>query len=129
MNEKSHRRHPNTSNILYVDLNKLAKVDSQAGELASVLVGAESDPKDEVVQEILYSLKQSFKEFKDSTEVKNIMTRAEELIEKGEIKGEAKGIIKGKTETALNMLQAGLPVGKIAEYVEMPIKWVDSLVN
>ena len=90
MNEKSHRRHPNASNILYVDLNKLAQEDSQAGELARVLIGEESEPIDDEVKEILYGLRQSFKDFKEDKEVKNIMSRDEQKEKQGIKKAEAR---------------------------------------
>ena len=47
--------------------------------------------------------------------------------------GIEKGIRKGKAEkqkeTALKMLQDSLPVHKIAKYVEMPVTWVESLIE
>ena len=89
MDEQDHHRHPNESNILYIDLKKLAKTDTQAGELAGVLTSVVKEPKDEEVSSILQNLKQNFLEFKNDTEVRNIMTRAEHLRAEGEAKGKA----------------------------------------
>ena len=125
MDEQDYHPHPIDVNILYVDIKMLAKQSSKAGELARVLTGVENDPKDEDVKKILQGLKQSFNVFKNCTEVKNMMTRAEEL----KAKGEAKGIAEKARKVALKMLQDGFPVCKIAEYVEMPVTWVNNLAN
>ena len=91
MDEQDQHRHPNGSNILYVDLKKLAKLDSQVGELAGVLTGVVKNPKDVVVQGILHSLRQSFDKFKNDTEVKNIMTRDEQIRREGRSEGKIEG--------------------------------------
>ena len=90
MDEQSHHRHPNESSILYVDLKKLAKMNTQAGELASILINEAKELKDPEVKSILQNLKQNFNEFKDDMEVRNIMTRAEQLEARGEARSEAK---------------------------------------
>ena len=89
MDEKDHYRHPIKSNLLYINLKELAKVNSQAGELAGVLIGRLDAPKDEKVKSILQSFKETFNVFKHDTEVRDVMTRAEELIAKGKAKGKA----------------------------------------
>ena len=131
MDEQDHHPHPIDANILYVDLKKLAKESSQAGELARVLTAVENDPKDEDVKKILHSLKQSFNEFKNCTEVKNIMTRAEALRSEGRVEGlaegEAKGLAEKARKAAFKMLRKGYQNHEIADILEMPISWVDSL--
>jgi len=84
MDEQDHYRHPNESNVLYVDLKELAKTNTPAGELACILTNIVKEPKNEEVKLILQSLKQSFNAFKNDTEVRNIMTRAELLRAEGE---------------------------------------------
>ena len=83
MDEHRCHRHPIGSNILYVDLKKLAEQDTKAGELASVLIGAVSNPKNSEVIEILDSLRRSFEKFKIDKEVRNIMSREEQLRAEG----------------------------------------------
>ena len=80
MDEEDHSRYPIETDLLFVDLKKLAEMDTQAGELARVLLDLETDPKDEEVKSILKSLKRSFNKFKVDTEVCKIMTREETLI-------------------------------------------------
>ena len=89
MDEEDQRRHPIDSNILYVDLKKLAKMETQVGELAGVLTGVATEPKDKTVRAILHRLRQNFNVFKNDTEVQNIMSRAEHLKAEGEAKGKA----------------------------------------
>ena len=81
--------HPNKANILYVDLKSLSQTDTQAGELASVLVGTLKTPKDPQVALILQNLESSFNEFKNDTEAHNIMTTSEYLIAEGRAEGRA----------------------------------------
>lgn len=90
MDEQDHQRHPFSSSILYVDLKKLARNDTRAGELAGVLIGTLEDPKNHDVNLILMNLKRSFNEFKDNTEVRSVMTRAEQLKEEGKEEERAK---------------------------------------
>ena len=90
MDEKDHHPHPNGANILYVDLKKLAKMETKAGELAGVLIAVSNDPKDEDVKIILHNLRQSFEEFKNNTEVIRIMTREEQLKAEGAAETEAR---------------------------------------
>jgi len=92
MDEVDYRPHPspNNSSILYVDLKQLAScTNTQAGELAGVLTGKVKEPKDPEVRLILQNLKHSFNVFKDDTEVRNIMTRAELFEARGEAKAQA----------------------------------------
>jgi len=90
MDEVDYHPHPNTSNILYVDLKQLARTNNQAGELAGVLIGTLKTPQDPKVNLILQNLKHSFNTFKVNTEVRNIMTRAEMLEAKGRAEAKAK---------------------------------------
>jgi len=80
MDEVKHRPHPNTNNILYVNLQRLSQANTQAGELAKVLVGTLETPTDPKVKSILKNLKRSFETFKEDKEVRDNMTRKEEII-------------------------------------------------
>jgi len=83
MNEINYQPHPNRANILYVNLEQLAKDSSRAGELAGVLIGEVKDPKYREVDRIFQSFKDSFEEFKNDTEVCDILSRVEELKAEG----------------------------------------------
>ena len=86
--------HPNTTNILYVDLKRLAQADSQAGELAGVLIEAVKTPKDSKVNLILQSLRESFDTFRIDTEVRHIMTRKEFIEANAEARAKARAEAK-----------------------------------
>jgi len=104
MDEADGCSHPNVSNLLYVDLKKLAKTNTQAGELAGVLIGTVTEPADPEVSFILQNLKQSFNDFKMNTEVRNIMTRAEYFEAVGRADGIAKGEAKGEARSKAVLL-------------------------
>ena len=90
MDEKTYYQHPNATNILYVDLKRLAKTDCQAGELAGVLIGTIKTPKDSKVNLILQSLRESFDTFRIDTEVRHIMTRKEFIEANAEARAKAR---------------------------------------
>lgn len=85
----SNHSYPNPSGIMYISLNCLAQDDCQAGELASLLLGKNSNPKDGKVKEIADGLKKHFEKFKEDEEVKLAMTRLEEERIRAESVGEA----------------------------------------
>jgi len=87
--EENNHRHSITSNILYVNLQLLAKADNQAGELAGVLIGEMKTPTDPKVKQILQRLEQSFKTFKKDKEMPNIMTLREMIAAEAEAKAAA----------------------------------------
>ena len=84
MDEQDHRPHPDPSNILFVDLKKLAGSTSKAGELASVLLGSLTKPSHDEVKQVYQHLKESFLTFKEDTEVRQMMSKAELLKAEGE---------------------------------------------
>jgi len=100
INEENNHRHSTISNILYVNLQLLAKVNNQAGELAAVLIGEEKTPTDPKVMQILQSLEQSFKTFKKDKEARNIMTLREMIAAEAiaEAAAEKEEIIAKKNE-------------------------------
>ena len=79
MDEVEHYPHPNTNNILYVNLDRLAQVSTQAGELAKVLIGKLETPTDPEISIILKNLKSSFEAFREDKKVRDTMTRKEEI--------------------------------------------------
>jgi len=79
LDETDHHPHPNINNILYVNLERLAEANTQAGELARVLIGDLKTPTDPDVKLILKNLKNSFKGFRDDNKVRDSMTRREEI--------------------------------------------------
>ena len=123
MDEQDQHRHPNGSNILYVDLKKLAKVDNQAGELAGVLIGAIKEPKNDVVREILHSLRDSFEKFKNDTEVKNIMTRDEQVRKEGKIEGKE----EERIVIAENLLLIEMSAEDISKVTGLSVEEVENL--
>jgi len=48
-------------------------------------------------------------------------------LEVREEEGFERGMEKGKAETAIKMLKDGFNKGKIAQYVDMPVEWVEEL--
>ena len=103
MDRDTHRINQLDGGILYIDLPKLAKQNTQAGELARVLIGTPEEPTDELVRAIQLKLKDSFSKFKNDTEVHGIMSRDE--MKKYE----------GIVQTARNFLKMGLTIQQIIE--------------
>lgn len=140
MDEANHHPHPNVTNILYVDLEQLSQTNSQAGELAGVLLGAVKAPKDPHVKLIFESLLHSFDIFKDDKEARNYMTRREqhEAIGKAIVRAELTPIIaekdmllqkaeNDKLESARSMLSDGFPPATISKHLKLSIDVIKSL--
>ena len=111
LDETDHHPHPNINNILYVNLERLAEANTQAGELARVLIGDLKTPTDPDVKLILKNLKNSFKGFRDDNKVRDSMTRKEEIV--AEAKAEAK---EEKFENAQKMIEDNLSIETIVRY-------------
>jgi hypothetical protein len=143
MDEQDHRRYPNDSSLLFVDLKKLSTINSKAGELAAVLVGATQDPKQPEVKQILDDIKCSFDAFKDDMEVRKMMSRAEQLRADGKAEGinegikigkdegikigEAKGRLEGQLEAAKNLLEANMSPHEVAKHLKLDLNEVIKL--
>ena len=121
MDEKDYRRHPNEANMLYVDLKKLAKMKTKAGELASVLTAVNNDPKHEDVKAILHNLRQNFEEFIVNTEVRDIMTREEQV--------EAQGRNKERIEIVKNGLENNVPIETISIMTGLSVEEVEEFLE
>jgi hypothetical protein len=48
-------------------------------------------------------------------------------LEKGEARGEARGVVIGRSETARNMLGEGMEPALVARYTKLPLKTVKAL--
>ena len=48
-------------------------------------------------------------------------------LEVREEEGFERGLEKGKAETAIEMLRDGFNTDKVAQYVKMPVEWVEEL--
>ena len=119
MDEAHHHPHPNATNILFVDLERLSRADSPAGELAGVLLGAVKRPRNSQVALIFENLLHSFNLFKVDKEVRDTMTRREFHVAEGEARGEAKAKARAeaeKIESAQMMIEDNLPIEKIERY-------------
>ena len=89
MTEIDHHPHPNTNNILYVNLKRLARADTPAGELANVLIGKVKTPTYPEVRLILKNLKNSFEVFREDNKVRDYMNIREQQVAIGEAKARA----------------------------------------
>ena len=85
-----------TKNFLYVNLKRLARADTQAGELANVLIGNVKTPTDPEVKLILKNLKESFEVFREDKKVRDQMNIIE--MERAEERAKLLPIITEKDE-------------------------------
>jgi predicted transposase/invertase (TIGR01784 family) len=51
------------------------------------------------------------------------------FVEKGVQRGVEEGVEKNKLETAVKMFKANFPLATISQILEMPIEWVENVVN
>ena len=126
MDEAHHHPHPNATNILFVDLERLSQTSSIAGELAGVLLGAVKRPRDSQVKLIFENLLHSFDLFKVDKEARNIMTRREFHEAEGEARAEAKAEAE-KIESAQKMIEDNLPIEKIERYTGLSSEKIKQL--
>ena len=85
------------SKLLFVSLQLLAREDSDAGEMALLLLGHGTDPgriRNPCTKEVAENLLRGFKAFKKDKEAKNIMSTQERWL----AEGRAEGKIEGKIE-------------------------------
>jgi len=98
---------PNGSRMMFVSLAQLAETDNVAGELASFLLGSDIMPKHDVTLCVTERFSRKFETFKVDKEVKDKMTRADDLIAQGKAEGKAEGKTEGIILAALRLLQNG----------------------
>ena len=79
------------------------------------MIGIVKEPKDDEVKEILHSLKQSFEKFKIDTEVRNIMTRDDQVRADERI------------EIAENLLEMGMFADDIAKGTGLSIEIIEMI--
>jgi hypothetical protein len=72
---------------MYVSLTKLSQENTPVGELASFLLGINTDPQDEVVKKIAKAFNASFQDFKDDKDVVTVLSLEERV--RGKVWGAA----------------------------------------
>ena len=92
--------HPETSGIMYISLTKLSNEKSNAGELASLLLGKKFRFRNKDVRTIAKMLNKSFEGFKNDKEAVMLLTFEERKRLEGEAIGEARGEAKAKNALA-----------------------------
>ena len=141
MDELDHRphAHPAPFAVMYVNLKKMAKEQTKAGELANVLLGNVKEPKDKNVLKVFETLTGSFDKFKEEKEVKKMYSYFEEqlYIAKEEAKEEAKqegreegrqeGMQKGVQKGIKGMLKLNMSLKDIAEVFGVTEAFVEEL--
>ena len=125
--ESNNQTYPIPSGILYVNLLKLAKEDSQAGSLAKFLAKGDASATDQKVANIISKYKETFKDFKEQQEVKEIMSFDEKRFQEGIQTGIQTGIVRGKIEFCYFTLNYSPE--KIADALEISIEEVCDVIN
>ena len=139
----SKRTFPNKSSIMYISLEKLAKTDSTAGELARFLLGIELEPKSEDVKKIAKRFNQTFDSLQDDKEAKHKMSNVEYIrgqgieegiekgieqgIEQGIERGIERGIEQSMIVVARKLLRDGEPIEKIIRLTELTRERIEEL--
>ena len=108
---------------------KLANSTSKAGELASVLLGSLTKPSHDEVKQVYQHLKESFLTFKEDTEVRQMMSKAELLKAEGEAKGEAKGEARWRAEEHAKLQPILEEKNKLLNEKEHQLSEKDSLLS
>ena len=129
--EENWDNYPNPSGILFISLKRLARDNSQAGELAALLLGENPAPTDDSVKEIADGFKKHFANFKKDKEVESAMTRLEEERVNAESVGEARGLALGEARKALEiarvLLEKGIPIDVIEVSTGLPRSRIEKL--
>jgi hypothetical protein len=102
--EVTDKVHPESSGIMYVSLPKLAKENTPVGELASFLLGINTDPQNEVVKKIADIFNASFQDFKEDEDVVTVLTHEERVRGKVWNAALAEGENKNKAEMASQVI-------------------------
>ena len=125
--ELTNNEHPTISGILYISLPKLMQEASPAGELAALLLGKASNPKDEQVKKITDTFNASFKDFKDDKDVMTAMTAQERWYGDGKVEGKAEGRAEGIFEAAKKFLEKGMSLKEVAETLNLADSQISQL--
>ncbi|MCL2049600.1 MAG: hypothetical protein FWG87_12855 [Defluviitaleaceae bacterium] len=104
--EVTGKNHPETSGIMFVDLEKLSEEKSQTGELAAFFLGKNLTPQDEAVKTVAAAIKASFQDFKDDKDVVEVLTFRERWENDAEVKGEIRGVAN-TADKVLELLENG----------------------
>ena len=130
VDEVTNTKYPKQSGLMFVSLTKIAEQDSQAGELASFLLGRITDVgkiKDADVRRIASGFKTNFSVFKEDKEAKNVMTVQERFLNEGIVKGIDKGIDKGIVDSAEKLIKKGTSFQDAINLLELTDEQIDSL--
>jgi hypothetical protein len=83
--ETDDKVYPSTSSMLFVSLQRLADEEGAVGELASLLLGRPTNPKDRDIEQVLRVINNSFTSFKGDKEVRKVLTFEERKINEGRV--------------------------------------------
>ena len=124
--ERTGKRHPNRSGILFVSLTKISEENSAVGELSRFLLGRKAATDDYAygdIKKIAENFKKGFDVFKEDREATSMLTFAERKI----LEGEARGEIKGKVEVLHTEL--GLQAEEIAKKLNLDTHQVKDILK
>ena len=124
--ERTNRRHPNHSGIMFVSLTKIAAEDSPAGELSRFLLGKANETenfKHCETKAIAEGMKEGFEKFKEDKEAASMLSFAERKFSEGE----ARGKIEGKIEVLHTEL--GLSAAEISKKLNMEENFVKEILK
>ena len=132
--ERTGKRHPNLSGIMFVSLTKISREESLSGELSMFLLGIETEIENfnhSDVKTIAKEVKKGFKIFKEDKEATNMLSFAERKLSEGEARGEARGRIEGKIEGKIEICHTvfGLSTKEIAKKLNMDENQVKSVLE
>ena len=127
--------HENSFGLMYVNLKKLGKANTKAGELANVLLDKEKNPKHKAVTQIYNTLQESFDKFREDKEVKNVINawveQEYEVMQRGmklgRLEGKREGIAEALRKSIAVMLKYNLPVEGIAKELDVTTETVEAV--
>ena len=122
--EVTGKLYPSASGIMFISLKKLSEEKSEAGELASYLLGKIKTPKYKKIKNISALFNASLNAFKNDKEVKKMMSVAETYLMEGRAEGVAQGVAQGMAE--------GMARGKvqgIAEGIDKVLKLINQGIS
>ena len=118
--ESSGKPYPNASCILFINLRKLSKEKTVAGELASFLLGKTRAIKSGEAKQISDVFRKSCRNFCKDEGVKNNMSVKQKWQHEAKMEGKIEGKIEGKKEGIEEGIQQGIQQGaaRIAELIK-----------
>ena len=118
------------SNILYVNLSKLAEQNNPAGELAGFLLGNIADPENEEVREIVKSFNAGFNAFKADKEAVKMMSLRERARNEGWLDGVEEGEVRGEVRgKAIGSIAAANEISELIKLGFSPEEAIQKILN